>query len=76
MTEGDVQHDSSRTHDQNEALTDGTIVDTRILSEGQKFKPGQSLWMWWIGDLFCLTDHDKKQMNIISTLFNVLHKVV
>lgn len=30
------------------------------LSEGKKFKPGQSLWMWWIGDSFCLTDHDKK----------------
>lgn len=60
MTEGDVQHESSRTHGQAGALTDGTIVDTHTLSEGQKFKPGQSLWMWWIGDSFCLTDHDKK----------------
>lgn len=32
---------------------------THTLSEGQKFKPWQSLWKWWIGNSFCLTDNDK-----------------
>lgn len=31
MTEGDVQHASSRTHGQAGGVTDGTIVDTHCL---------------------------------------------